>query len=64
MTGWKSKTGAIAGAVGAALLAAVQVCPDPVLAEWLKFIGILLSGGGASLLGVGVAHKIEKTKQA
>lgn len=65
MTGWKSKYGGIAMAIGGALLACAQVVPEPVgESSSLKLIfmlaGTFLTVGGGSLLGVGVAHKVEK----
>jgi hypothetical protein len=63
MQGWKTKTGAIIFAIGGALLAASQVVPDfpsPFWANMCKFVGTILSAGGGSLAGVGIAHKIEK----
>ena len=62
MTGWKSKWGGIASAFGAALLAAAQVVTDPQIKMWVQAIGTALAVGGASLLGIGIAHKVEKTK--
>ena len=63
MTGWKSKWGGLAGAIGAALLAMSQLAPDEDVKTWAQAIGTALAVGGASLLGVGVAHKIEKNKK-
>ena len=65
MTGWKSKWGAIIAAIGAALTAAAQVSPEvmlgnTMLSDWMQFAGILITGFGTALLGVGIAHKVEK----
>lgn len=60
MTGWKSKWGGIFVAVGAAIGSAAAIAPDPRVGGWLKFAGVLIGGFGTALLGVGVAHKIEK----
>ena len=60
MTGWKSKWGGILVAIGTTLGASAAVAPTPELQPWLVFLGILVAGAGTALLGVGVAHKIEK----
>jgi len=60
MKGWKTKLGAIFVAVGGACLAGAKVIPDPVVAPWLTFVGVVLTtmGGGTAAWGLG--HKIEK----
>jgi hypothetical protein len=62
MTGWKSKVGTITMAVGTTLLGASGVAPNPELGVWLQFAGTLITGFGTALLGWGIAHKIEKSK--
>lgn len=63
ISGWKSKIGAIAFAVGTALVGASGVAPNPELEVWFKFIGTLITGFGTALLGYGIADKIEKGNQ-
>lgn len=60
MKGWKSKYGGILVAVGTTLGASAAVAPTPEMQPWLVFLGILVGGVGTALLGIGVAHKIEK----
>jgi len=59
--GWKSKYGGIAMAIGTAIMAGSEVAPSPEIKKWLIFLGVLITGGGASLLGIGISHKIQKT---
>lgn len=60
MTGWKSKYGGILIGIGTAIGASAAVSPTPELQPWLVFFGILIGGLGSALLGIGVAHKVEK----
>lgn len=60
MTGWKSKWGGIMVGLGTAIGASAAVAPTPEMRPWLVFLGILIGGLGTALLGVGVAHKVEK----
>ncbi len=60
MTGWKSKWGGILVGVGTALGASAAVAPTAAMEPWLLFLGILVGGLGTAILGVGIAHKIEK----
>ena len=60
MKGWKSKVGAIVFAFGGGLIAGSKVAPSPEIEMWLMFIGTILASSGTALLGVGIAHKIEK----
>ncbi len=60
MTGWKSKYGAILVGIGTALGASAAVAPTTAMEPWLIFLGILVGGLGTALLGVGIAHKVEK----
>ena len=62
MEGWKTKAGFFIGAIGGALLAGAEVAPNPNLAIWLRFFGIILMSFGGGTMGYGIAHKIEKTK--
>ena len=61
MKGWKSKYGGLILAAGGAFLACSQIMADTnPLMETFKILGTFMTVGGGSLLGVGVAHKIEK----
>lgn len=60
MTGWKSKYGAILMGLGTAIGASAAVAPTPEMQPWLVFLGILIGGVGSALVGVGIAHKVEK----
>jgi hypothetical protein len=62
MTGWKSKWGGILMAVGAAILAAEQIIIDETIKMWMKAVGTAFTTAGLALLGVGIAHKVEKNK--
>jgi hypothetical protein len=60
MTGWKSKWGGILVGIGTALGGAAAVAPTEELKPWMVFLGVLIGGFGTALLGVGIAHKVEK----
>ncbi len=60
MTGWKSKYGAILVGIGTALGASASVAPMEEIKPWLVFLGVLIGGFGTALLGIGIAHKVEK----
>ena len=60
LDGWKSKWGGILLAAGSAIGAASEVAPNPELGKWMIFLGVLIGGVGTALLGVGVAHKVQK----
>jgi hypothetical protein len=60
MTGWKSKWGGVLVAIGSALGAAAAVAPVEEFKPWIVFFGVLTGGLGAALLGIGIAHKVEK----
>jgi hypothetical protein len=62
MSGWKTKYGTIAFGIGASLLAAADVIPEPTLVAWLKFAGTLLTGLGGATATFGIGHKIEKNR--
>jgi hypothetical protein len=60
ISGWKTKTGVIATAVGGGLLAGAKMAPTPEIGLWMGFIGTILAAAGASLAGYGIADKVEK----
>lgn len=62
ISGWKTKTGLVISAIGAALLAGAQVAPPNAfeLASWLTFAGTIITTFGGGLTAYGVAHKAEK----
>lgn len=60
MEGWKSKVGGILIAISTGLFACCDFIPDEEIGQWTKAVSIALGGIGTSLLGVGMAHKIEK----
>lgn len=60
MKGWKTKTGAIIGAIGVTITGASEMVPIPEISPWLKFAGFLLTGIGGALATWGIGHKIEK----
>lgn len=60
MTGWKTKVGGICTTLGGVLFAASEVVPRPDWKPWFVFFSVIFATAGASLLGVGIAHKIEK----
>ena len=60
ISGWKSKWGGILVGIGTAIGSAAAVAPTEDLKPWLVFFGVLIGGLGTALLGIGVAHKIEK----
>jgi hypothetical protein len=64
LTGWKSKYGGILVAIGAALGSSAALIPIEKMKSWLVFLGVLLGGIGTGLLGVGIAHKVEKSAAA
>jgi hypothetical protein len=64
MTGWKTKVGAYALAIGTACLSASDIAPDPTAAEWIRFAGKLLTGLGGALATFGIGHKIQKGQTA
>jgi hypothetical protein len=63
MTGWKSKFGGVLLAIGGGCLAVAQLSGFyPKVAFWMQVAGAFMTTVGGSLLGVGIAHKIEKAK--
>lgn len=64
MTGWKTKVGSYALAIGTACLSAADLAPDPTAAEWIRFSGKLLTGLGGALAAFGIGHKIQKGQVA
>lgn len=56
----KSFWGGIIGGIGGALTAASQAMPEGNVKLWSVVIGIFLTTLGGSLLGVGLAHKVQK----
>lgn len=64
LDGWKTKWGGILMAIGSAIGGASRVAPNPELAQWLVFIGVLVGGFGTALLGVGIGHKVQKSAAA
>jgi hypothetical protein len=60
ISGWKTKTGVIATAVGGGLLAGSKMAPTDEIGLWMGFAGTIIATIGASLAGYGIADKIEK----
>jgi hypothetical protein len=60
ISGWKTKAGLIAVALGGALIAGAKVAPSPELAIWLEFGGTIIFTLGGGLAGYGVADKVER----
>lgn len=65
MTGWKSKAGAWCVFLAGLCEAASRTLPPSAadFAPWLTFVATITAAAGASLLGAGIAHKIEKASQ-
>ena len=61
--GWKTKTGAVLVALSGILMAVSPVLPVALgpYAEWFKFVEIIMATAGAAFMGVGIAHKVEKS---
>ncbi|HBA86010.1 MAG TPA: hypothetical protein DCZ95_18145 [Verrucomicrobia bacterium] len=64
ISGWKTKWGLIIGTIGGGLMAGAMVAPSPDLEKWCMFIGIIMATIGGGGVGLGVAHKVEKSSSA
>jgi hypothetical protein len=62
MTGWKTKVGTITLIAGTALMGAADVAPSMAVADWMTFVGKILTGVGGGLTAFGLGHKLEKNK--
>jgi hypothetical protein len=62
MTGWKTKAGGWGAFATGLLQVSAQVVPDDSWKPWLTFASTIVGSASVGLLGVGIGHKIEKTK--
>jgi hypothetical protein len=63
MEGWKTKTGAVLVALAGIVKMLEPVLPGLFLpyAEWFVFAEVFCAAAGAAFMGIGIAHKIEKS---
>ena len=62
VSGWKTKAGGWGAFATGLLQAAAQTVPNENAKLWLNLASTVIGSASVGLLGVGIGHKIEKTK--